>query len=310
MPSELRHVTFKNSIIEIAADLHLPAGFVESENYAAVVITTPGSSVKEQIGSNYARRLAERGYVALAFDPSYQGESGGMPRDLEDPATRVEDVRCAVDYLMTLPYIGEGRVGVLGICAGGGYAIEAAKTEHRLKAVATVVAVNLGRAFRQAEKSPDAVSKTLQAVGKQRTLEARGGEPRRDNWIPDTPEDAKAADIKDPGTLEAVDFYRTPRGYNKNSTNRLYFRSAGLLLGFDAFHLVSELLTQPLQVIVAGRLGTTFSFEDGKTLFERAPNKKGFFVVEGAGHYEMYDKPQYVNQAIDCLDDFYRQYPG
>ncbi len=88
----------------------------------------------------------------------------------------------------------------------------------------------------------------------------------------------------------------------------MYFRSMGPLLGFDAFHLVSELLTQPLQVIVGGRLGTTFSYNDGKMLYERAPNKKDFFVVEGAGHYEMYDKPQYVDQAVERLDGFYKEY--
>jgi fermentation-respiration switch protein FrsA (DUF1100 family) len=105
--------------------------------------------------------------------------------------------------------------------------------------------------------------------------------------------------------LEAVDYYRTPRGYNANSTNRLLFRSNALLLGFDAFHLVGELLTQPIQVIVGGRLGTTFSFGDGKTFWERAKNRKDFVVIEGAGHYEMYDKPEYADQAIHRLASFY-----
>lgn len=87
----------------------------EARTYAALVIVAPGSSVKEQVGAVWGNKMAERGFIALAYDPSYQGESGGEPRDLEDPAARVEDVRCAVDYLMTLPYVGEERVGVLGI---------------------------------------------------------------------------------------------------------------------------------------------------------------------------------------------------
>lgn len=310
MARDLKRVSFRNGSIDLAGHLRFPDGFREEATYAALVIVTPGSSVKEQIGAVYGEKLAERGFVTLSFDPSYQGESGGEPRDLEDPAARVEDIRCAVDFLMTLPYVGEDRVGLLGICAGGGYAVNAALTEHRIKAVGAVVAVNIGRAFRQAENTADAVKKTLEAVGKQRTAEARGGEPRRDPWIPDSPEAAQAAGITDRDVLDAVDFYRTPRGRNKNSTNRRYFRSDGLLLGFDAFHLVGELLTQPIQVIVGGRLGTTFSFEDGKTLFERATNRKDFFVVEGAGHYDLYDKDEYVDQAVERLGSFYGEYLG
>ena len=308
MPCELRRVSFKNRDVDIAGDLRLPDGFDASRTYAALVIVTPGSSVKEQIGAVYGERMADKGFVTLAFDPSHQGESGGEPRDREDPWWRVEDVRCAVDHLMAQPYVGEDRVGVLGICAGGGYAVNAALTEHRFRAVGVVVPVNIGRANRQADPSPDGVLATLKEVGRQRTLEARGGGARREPWIPDSPEAARAAGVTDPDVLEAVDFYRTPRGHHPNSTNRLDFRSMGPLLGFDAFHLVSELLTQPLQVVVAGRLGTTFSYADGRALYEMAPNRRDFFIVEEAGHYEMYDKPQYVAPAVDRLDAFYKEH--
>ncbi len=309
MASEAKTVSFTNRSLNVAGHLRLPDGFDETKTYAALVIVTPGSSVKEQIGAVYGGKMAEQGYVTLTFDPSYQGESEGEPRDLEDPAARVEDIRCAVDYLMTLPYVAEDRLGVLGVCNGGGYAVNAAMTEHRFKAVGTVVAVNMGRAWRQAQLSADAISGSLEAVGKQRTAEARGEEARRDPWIPDSMDEAKAAGIVDPDTLDAVAFY-TERRPAETRTNRLLSVSNSLLLGFDAFHMVGELLTQPVQVIVGGRLGTTFSFEDGKTLFERAPNKKDLFVVEGAGHYDMYDKDEYVDQAIGRLDSFYKEYLG
>lgn len=307
MPSERKSVSFLNGSIDVAGDLWVPADFDEHTRYPALVLGTPGSSVKEQIGANYASRLAERGFVALTFDPSYQGQSGGQPRDLEDPAARIEDMRSAVDFLTTLDYIDDERIGILGICAGGGYTISAAMTDHRIKAVGTVVAVNIGRAFRQAAVSPpDGLVQTLEAVGIQRTVEARGGAPRREPWIPDTPEQAQAAGITDREVLDAVDFYRTPRGYNEHSTNRLLFRSTAALMGYDAFHLVGELLTQPLQVIVGGRIGTTGSYQDGLLLCERARNNRDLLVIDGAGHYDLYDKPEYVDQAVDRLTAFYQ----
>ncbi|MCQ8781847.1 alpha/beta hydrolase [Mangrovibrevibacter kandeliae] len=308
MTDRVRDVSFRNGAIDIAGALRVPDGYDGHQAYAALVIATPGSSVKEQIAANYATRLTERGFVTLAFDPSYQGQSGGEPRDLEDPATRVEDIRCAVDFLMTLPFVAEERVGLLGICAGGGYAVSAALTEHRVKALGTVVPVNIGRARRQSGRTPDALRQMLEAVGRQRTAEARGGAPRREAWIPDTIEAAHAAGITDRDVLDAVEFYRTPRGYSEHSTNRRYFTSLGPMLGFDAFHLVGELLTQPVQVIVAGRLGATFSYADGQTLFERANNRHGFHVVEGAGHYDMYDKSPYVEDAVDTLSAFFQQH--
>lgn len=302
MLEKTRRVSFKSGTIDVIGVLHLPHGFDDRRTYPAIVIVTPGSSVKEQIGATYAARLAEKGYVALAFDPSYQGESGGTPRDLEDPSARVEDVRCAIDYLVTLTCVDEERIGVLGICAGGGYAVNAALTEHRIKAVGAVVPVNIGRAFRQAHAAGRGIDDTLAAVSQQRTAEARGGAERRDPWLPDSREEAG---IVDPDTLEAIAYYRTPPGYNPSSTNRLLFRSNALLLGFDAFHLVKALLTQPVEVIVAGRRGNTFSYEDGEDLWKRARNSKGFAVIAGAGHYELYGKPEYVDQAADQLGAFF-----
>lgn len=145
----MTRVTFPNGELDLVGDLHLPDSFQVDGRYAALVLTTPGSSVKEQIGGIYAERLARHGFVALTFDPSYQGESGGQPRDLEDPAARVEDFRCAVDFLTTLAFVDEERLGPVGICAGGGYAVKVALTERRFKALGTVVATDIGEAFRR-----------------------------------------------------------------------------------------------------------------------------------------------------------------
>ena len=306
----MRPTSFRNRDVVLRGNLHLPPDFDEARAHAALVIATPGSSVKEQVGAVYASRMAARGFVVLTFDPSYQGESGGEPRDLEDPAVRVEDIRCAVDHLMSLPCIDEARLGLLGICAGGGYAIHAALTEHRFKAVGTVVATDIGRAFRNMQPQ-DALLALLQEVGRQRTAEARGASPRRDPWIPDSLAAAKAAGITDQEVLEAVQFYRESPCRHPNATNRLLFRSYSHLLAFDAFNLVPDLLIQPLQVIVGGRRGRTGQYEAGHLLFDLSPaDEKGLLVIEGAGHYDLYDTPDYVDQAIDRLVPFFAKHLG
>lgn len=284
----------------------MPPDFNEADAYPAIILATPGSSVKEQIGAIYAERLSEYGFIALTFDPSYQGESGGEPRDLEDPSVRVDDIHCAVDHLTTLPYVHEARIGVLGICAGGGYAIKAALTERRFKAVGTVVANDIGEAMRRL--LPD-FRQTLQDVAVKRTPQARGAAARRDPWIPDSLAEARAAGITDPELLEAVTFYRESEYRQPNSTNRLLFVSYGSLLGFDAFSLVPELLTQPLQVVVGGRRGPTGQYEAGRRLFDLSPSRaKHFLEVEGAGHYDLYYKPEYVGRAVKRLAEFFSEH--
>ncbi len=304
MKIECRQITFDNHGNAIKGNLHLPAGFMEDRLYPAIVVAGPGSSVKEQAGATYAQKLAQRGYLSLVFDPSCQGESGGLPRDAENPAVRVEDIRCAVDFLVTQPFVDEEAIGLLGICAGGGYAVNAALIERRFKAVGTVVANDIGAAFRRMLPQAGAVEEMLAAVGRQRTAEARGAQQRRVAWLP-SPEEAQAAGIADPSLFNAIDYYGTPRGHHGNRSNRRLFVSDALLLGFDAFHLAGELLVQPLQVIVGGKLGTTFSHEAGKALWERARNRRDFVVIEGADHYDMYDRPEYVDQAITHLAALY-----
>ncbi|MBR9762267.1 MAG: alpha/beta hydrolase [Rhodobacteraceae bacterium] len=306
MPATRHDITFNNGNTQLAGHLWRPDDSDSGAPRAAVVLATPGSSVKEQIGANYARRLTERGFVTLTFDPSFQGQSGGEPRDQEIPSVRTEDIRCAVDHLTTLPFVDAERLGLLGICAGGGYAVAAASTEYRVKALATVVPVNIGRARRAAGR--EAIHDMLEAVGAQRTAEARGAGQKREPWIPDSLEEAHAAGITDRDVLDAVEFYRTPRGYNEHSTNRYYYTSLAPMIGFDAFHLVPDLLVQPLQVIVGGRKGTTPSYDDGEALFAMAPASHDFHVVEGAGHYDMYDKPPFIDEAVDKLDRFFSRF--
>lgn len=298
-----KSVTFKNGNLNIAAHLYLPEGFDENKKYPAIPCVHPGSSCKDQTAGIYAEKLAELGYVTIAFDASYQGESEGEPRYIEEPSARVEDIRCAVDYLTTLDFVDENRIGVLGVCAGGGYAVNAAMTERRIKAVGTVVGANIGRLNREGDPI-----KTLEAIGQQRTVEARGAEPMITNWIPNNQEEREQAGITDIDITEAVDYYTTPRGQSPNSPNKLKFTSLESVIGFDAFHLVEQLLTQPLQIIVGSVQGGFGSYKDGHELYNRAASyKKDLFVVEGASHYDLYDQPEPVNQAVEKLEAFYKE---
>jgi len=299
----MKSVTFRNRTWDVAAEMHFPADFDENRKYAAIVCVHPGSSCKGQTAGLYAAKLAEKGFVTIAFDASFQGESGGEPRYIEDPATRVEDVRCAVDYLVTLPYVDEDKIGVLGVCAGGGYAVNTAMTAHRIKAVGTVVGVNIGRSYR----SYGAVA-MLENIGKQRTAEARGAEPMITNWIPNSQEEREQAGIEDVDIKQAVDYYRTPRGQNECAPNKLRFTSLANVLAFDAFNLVEELLTQPIQIVTGDVTGQFGSAQEGKDLFERVRSEKDLFVVEGATHYDLYDQPEPVAKAVSKLAPFYQKH--
>src|ERR1700691_3377789 len=176
----MKAVDFDNNGITMKGNVFYPPEFNGSKKYPAIVCVHPGGGVKEQTAGVYAQRLAAQGYLTLAFDASHQGASGGLPRFLDDPMTRVGDIYAAVDYLTSLPYVDLNRIGALGICAGSGAAVKAAWTERRIKAVGTVSAVDVGAAFRKGwdgkASEADQIA-TLEAVAKQRTAEEAGGAP-------------------------------------------------------------------------------------------------------------------------------------
>ncbi len=149
---KIERVTYKarNIGTTVVGNLFKPAGFDASKKHPAIVVTHPFGGVKEQTAGLYAQHLAEQGFVTLAYDASYQGESGGEPRLMEVPAQRLDDISCGIDFLAQQPFVDSGRIGSLGICAGGGYAMCNAQTELRVRAVATVSMFNLGDARRRA----------------------------------------------------------------------------------------------------------------------------------------------------------------
>lgn len=182
---DMERVSFPNALmpkstITIVGHLYTPDGLDRETTYAAIIVGHPAGGVKEQTAGLYARKCAELGYIALAFDASFQGESGGEPHSLEAPAMRVEDFRAAADYLSNLASVDANRIGLLGICAGGGYGINAAQTDTRVRAVATVSMVDLGQLRRDGIGgmfTPQLQSR-MEEAALQRTKEAHG-EPIR-----------------------------------------------------------------------------------------------------------------------------------
>ena len=187
----IERVTYsaRNMGTSIVANLFKPAGFETGRKYPAVVVTHPFGGVKEQTSGLYAQRLAEHGFVTLAYDASYQGESGGKPRLMEVPAQRLDDISCAIDFLAQHPQVDPERIGSLGICAGGGYALCHAQTELRVKAVAAVSTFNLGEARREGMGtiSYEERMKRLKEASDARSREARGEPVRLVPVVPDSP---------------------------------------------------------------------------------------------------------------------------
>ncbi|MBQ7593795.1 MAG: alpha/beta hydrolase, partial [Synergistaceae bacterium] len=216
---------------------------------------------------------------------------------------RVDDIRCAVYYLTTLEVVDEKRIGALGVCAGGGYTVNAAMTDRRIKAVGTVVGVNLGRIYRETNTID-----TLENIARQRNSEAKGGEPLIIQWIPRSPQEAKDAGITDIDILEAVDYYTTPRGQHKNSPNKVNVLSFASIISFDAFRFAEKLLTQPLQIIIGEKPGGFGSYRDGYEIFHKAAStKKDLMIVKDTSHYDLYDKPEPVQKAVAKLSSFFKE---
>ena len=299
----------KDMYWDIAADLYFPAGFDKSKKYPSIISAHPIGSCKEQTSGNvYGEALAKAGFVVIAFDASYQGASGGEPRFVEDPTLRVDDFRHVADYLVTLPYVDDSRIGVLGICGGGGYSINAAMTERRIKAVGTVTGANYGRLMREGFSNYNPIA-ALERMAKQRTAEARGEPLHVDDLLPPSVEAGKKAGITDIDVLEATDYYRTPRGQKPHGLNRSLLSHQAAAVCWDAFHLAEVLLTQPLMVVVGDKVGGFGAYRDGCEIIGRAASKeKELVVAKGWSHYDLYDKPEPVKIALDKLVPFYKRH--
>lgn len=301
-------ITFKNIAWDNSGILQFPADFDENKKYPTIVTMHPIGSCKEQTAGNvYGKALAEAGFVVLTFDASFQGESGGTPRYIENPYQRTDDVRYAIDYLETFPYVDVDKIGILGVCGGGAYSLNIAMTERRIKAVVSITGVNFGRLLRDgfAGGSPMEV---LNNVAVQRSAEAKGGDLLTINMLPESVEAGKAAGIEDIDVLEATDYYKTFRGQTKGGATSAVYSRMSVGMGWDAFYLSETLLTQPILVVIGDKPGGFGAFRDGYEIVRRAASKKKeLLVVKGYSHYDLYDQPEPVRQALEKAIPFFKE---
>lgn len=298
----VRKVSFlRSNNIVLVGNLFLPKDFDPAKRYPTILSIHPAGSVKEQSAGLYAYHLAGNGFVTLAFDATYAGESGGTPHWSEAPYERVEDIRYAIDYLVTLPFVDERRIGALGLCAGGGYVIATAPTERRIRAVAGVSAADIGAANRESWLRGRTVEEQialLEDVAEQRTREARGAELMKVYMCPEPDENTA------PSFREGYEYYRTSRAWHPRADNFYLRRSQATKMAFSAIENIN-LLTQLVLLVVGEKADSEWQTE---RFYKALPGKdKEVFTVPGYSHIDLYDKPGAVNPAIKKLTAFFKR---
>ncbi|WP_327249015.1 alpha/beta hydrolase [Streptomyces sp. NBC_01320] len=285
-------VSFDSAGIPLAGHLYTP-DTPASGPRPALVVGHPGTSVKEQTSGKYAQLMAERGFVALAFDATYQGESGGLPRGLEDPAQRVEDFKAAVSYLTTLDEVDADRIGLLGICASGSYSLAATGGDHRVKAVSTAEPARQFRLGADGTQDPAVFQALLHAA-------ARGEDPGTMTMFPETAEQARALGGRH--GVEGFEYYCTPRGRHDRSAKTLAWESIDRMAFHDAFFAVPLIGPRPILQIIGERAVTAWMAVEAH---QRATGPKEIHWIKSASHVDLYDKKKYIDPAIDKLTGFY-----
>ncbi|OGC03610.1 alpha/beta hydrolase [candidate division KSB1 bacterium RBG_16_48_16] len=298
-------VTYKLNGIDISANVYTPANYDPSKNYPAVVVAHPNGGVKEQVAGLYAQRLAESGYITIAADASYQGASGGEPRNVDKPANRIEDIRGMADFITQFAGVNGDRLGLLGICGGGGYTLKAAQTDKRFKVVATLSMFNSGVVRRNGfmNSGLSTIQQRLKQASEARALEAAGGEIRyaADTKITDEMADKMPFDLYREGH-----YYYNRTHAHPNSTFRYTMSSLLDLMAFDAATNM-DLINQPL-LMMAGSKADTYYMTDNAFNLATGTKEKELFLIEGATHIQTYYVPEYVAQAMKKLNEFFGKY--
>ncbi len=288
--------------LDIVANVYTPANYDRQKKYPAIVVAHPNGGVKEQVAGLYAQRLAELGYITITADAAFQGGSGGAPRNVDKPANRIEDIHGMADFITRYPGVDAARLGLLGICGGGGYSLSAAKTDKRFKSIATLSMFNSGRVRRNGfeDSQLDTIQERLRQASAARGQEMAGGKILY----------AGDADMTDE-QIAALPFDMYRQGYeyywrthaHPGSTFKYSMSSLLDLMRWDATDQL-DLIDQPLLMIAGSKADSLYMTEDA---FSKATGTKDkeLFRIEGATHIETYWVPKYVDAALGKLKSFY-----
>jgi len=299
---EHQKVTFKNRYgITLAGDLYLPKNRA-GQRMAGLAVSGPFGAVKEQSSGLYAQTMAERGYVTLAFDPSFTGESGGEPRNTSSPDINTEDFSAAVDFLGLQTYVDRRRVGIIGICGFGGMGLNAAAVDKRIKAVVTASMYDMSRAM--ARGVGDSLTKEQRAqmlgqMSQQRWVDAEKGSPEPGPRI--LPE--KLEGDSNPIIREFFDYYRAPRGLHKNSLNSNGAWTATTPMSFMNLPLltyIDEISPRPILLIAGENAHSRYFSEDA---YKAAAQPKELMIIKNANHVDLYDRRDRI--PFDKITEFF-----
>lgn len=295
-------VTYKVNGISIAANVYTPANYDTTKKYPAIVVAHPNGGVKEQTAGLYAQRLAEAGYITITADAAYQGASGGKPRHTDNPAYRTEDIHGMADFITRYAGVDANRLGVLGICGGGGYTLKATQSDKRFKAVATLSMFNSGEVRRNGFQNSqlNTIQQRLKQASDARAQESAGGKIIYGGVASITDEEI----AKTPTDLyrEGYEYYYRTHAH-PNSTFLYTLSSLLDLMTWDAAANM-DLINQPLLMIAGSKADTKYMTDEA---FSKATNAKSkeLFLIDGATHIQTYWKPEYVKKAANKLVDFF-----
>lgn len=288
--------------LNIVANVYTPANYDPKKKFAAIVVAHPNGGVKEQTAGLHAQRLAELGYITIAMDAAYQGGSGGEPRSVDKPQFRTEDIHGMVDFISHYPGVDAQRIGALGICGGGGYTLNAAKSDKRIRAVATLSMFNSGRVRRNgfADSQLDTIQRRLVQAADARAQERAGGKILYSGDADMT--DAQIAALPFEMYRQGYEYYWRTHAH-PGSTFKYTTSSLLDLMRWDATDQI-ELIEQPLLMIAGSKADSLYMTEDA---FAKATGTrdKELFRIEGATHIETYWVAGYVDATIGKLTTFY-----
>jgi Hydrolases of the alpha/beta superfamily len=301
----IHQVTYKLNGIDIAANVYTPANYDPSKKYAAVVVAHPNGGVKEQVAGLYAQHLAEAGYITITADAAYQGASGGEPRHTDKPQFRVEDIHGMADFITQYVGVDINRIGLLGICGGGGYLLKAAQSDKRFKAVATLSMFNSGEVRRNGfmNSQVSTIQERLKQATDARAQEVAGGEIIYAGVA--NPTDEEVAKITTDLYREGYVYYYKTHAH-PNSTFKYTMSSLLDLMTFDAASNM-DLINQPLLMMAGSKADTKYMTDEA---FSKATNAKSkeLFLIPGATHIQTYYVAQYVDIAMNKLKEFFGKF--